>query len=84
LVDLKLFQSFLLTSRNNQERALETGRVVPRKLLAEALEQVPRSVKILAPLADCHVELNNASDDGNIELVTEGETWETFTSHWIQ
>jgi hypothetical protein len=79
-----LFQSFLLTSRNNQERALETGRVVPRKLLAEALEQVPRSVKILAPLVDYHVELNNASDDGNIELVTEGETWETFTSHWIQ
>jgi hypothetical protein len=63
---------------------LVTGRVVPRKLLAEALEQVPRSVKILAPLVDYHVELNNASDDGNIELVTEGETWETFTSHWIQ
>ena len=61
-----------------------TGRVVPRKLLAEALEQVPRSVKILAPLVDYHVELNNSSDDGNIELVTEGETWETFKSHWIQ
>jgi hypothetical protein len=67
-----------------QERALVTGRVVPRDLLAKALEQVPRSVKILAPLVDYHVELKNASDNDDIELVTDGETWETFKSHWIQ
>jgi hypothetical protein len=67
-----------------QERALVTGRVVPRDLLAKTLEQVPQSVRILAPLVDYHVELRNASDSDDIELVTEGETWETFKSHWIQ
>jgi predicted kinase len=74
----------LLLTALLQERALVTGRVVPRDLLAKVLEQVPRSVKILAPLVDYHVELRNASDNDDIELVTEGETWETFKSHWVQ
>mmetsp|Transcript_22225 Transcript_22225/g.40372 ORF Transcript_22225/g.40372 Transcript_22225/m.40372 type:complete len:98 (+) Transcript_22225:852-1145(+) len=50
----------------------------------EALEQVPKSVKILAPLVDYYCELNNAPNAPDIELVTEGETWEDFTKQWIQ
>jgi hypothetical protein len=50
----------------------------------EALEQVPKSVKILAPLVDYYCELNNAPNTPDIELVTEGETWESFTKQWIQ
>jgi len=61
---------------------LETGRLVPRELLEAALEQVPKSVKILAPLVDYHVELRNDSDE--VEIATPGETWETFQSQWIQ
>lgn len=57
---------------------------MPQKVLEEALEQVPRSVKRLAPLVDYHVELLNAPDADDIEIVTEGETWESFQSQWIQ
>jgi len=61
-----------------------TGRVVPRETLIQALEQVPKSVEILAPLADYYCVLNNAPNMPDIELVTEGETWESFTKQWIQ
>lgn len=67
-----------------QERAIHTGRIVPRRLLEEALEQVPRSVKELGPLVDYHVEVRNAPDSPDVELVTPGETWESFTSRWTQ
>jgi hypothetical protein len=67
-----------------QQRAKETGRVVPMDLLEQALEQVPRSVKLLAPLVDYCAELLNAPNAKDIELVTEGETWETFYSQWVQ
>jgi hypothetical protein len=53
-------------------------------LLEQALEQVPRSVKLLAPLVDYCAELLNAPNAQDIELVTEGETWETFYSQWVQ
>lgn len=66
-----------------QERAIETGRIVPRELLLETLEQVPRSVAELAPLVDYHVELRNAPG-ADIALVTPGENWEKFTSNWAQ
>ena len=67
-----------------QERALHTGRIVPRELLDKTIEQVPRSVAELAPLVDYHIELMNDPSSPDIEIVTPGETWETFTSHWIQ
>lgn len=67
-----------------QERAMITGRVVPRETLIQALEQVPKSVEVLAPLADYYCALNNAPNAPDIELMTEGETWESFTKQWIQ
>jgi hypothetical protein len=65
-------------------RAMTTGRVVPREVLERALDQVPRSVKVLAPLVDYFCEINNAPGAPDVELITEGETWETFESKWIQ
>ena len=65
-------------------RAEETGRVVPESLLLEAYEQVPRSVKILGPLVDYHVALRNPQDAPDIQLATEGETWQSFQQKWIQ
>lgn len=47
------------------------------------MEQVPKSVAILSPLVDYHVELRNAPNV-DIEIVTPDETWESFESHWIQ
>ena len=67
-----------------QERALQTGRIVPRDLLAKTIEEVPRSVLELAPLVDYHVELMNDPSNPDIEIVTPGETWQSFTSNWTQ
>ena len=61
-----------------------TGRVVPQELLEKTLDQVPKSVKILAPIVDYHAELLNAPGAEDIELVTEGETWESFENKWLQ
>lgn len=67
-----------------QERALVTGRVVPQETLLAAIEQVPKSIKVIGPLADYFVELINDRGTADIELGTEGETWENFSSKWIQ
>ena len=67
-----------------KDRALLTGRIVPEHVLEMAIEQVPKSVKILAPLVDYFVELCNDSDTPDIEIVTEGETWQNFASKWVQ
>lgn len=48
------------------------------------MEQVPHSVKILAPHVDYHVEVHNAPNTDDIELKTPGETWETFKIMWMQ
>jgi len=66
-----------------KERALRTGRVVPQELLVQAMEQVPRSVAILAPHVDYFGEINNAPGR-DIELVTEGGDWDSFQSTWFQ
>ena len=64
------------------DRAKATGRVVPKEVLEAALEQVPLSVEILAPLVDYYAELNNADE---VELVKpEGSTWEEFREVWNQ
>jgi hypothetical protein len=73
-------------------RARETGRVVPLETLASSLEQVPISVKILAPLADFFCELDNSHDDsakvngggGDVRMMTEGITWDAFRDNWAQ
>ena len=57
---------------------------MPQHVLEQAYEQVPKSVEVLAPLVDYHVELMNAPEADDIEIVTSGETWETFKSQWIQ
>lgn len=68
-----------------QERAVATGRIVPKEVLEAALEQVPRSVQILAPLVDYYAELNNAPGAPDIELTKPvGETWESFRNRWNQ
>jgi len=65
-------------------RAMKTGRVVPQATLEAALKQVPKSVEKLSSLVDYHVELHNAPNAEDIELVTQGETWESFRSRWVQ
>lgn len=65
-------------------RAKSTGRIVPQDVLERALNQVPRSVKILGPLVDYFCEINNAPGAPDVELTTEGETWETFENKWMQ
>ena len=66
-------------------RAIATGRVVPREVLEMALEQTPRSVKILAPLVDYFAEFNNDQSASDIELVKpDNSDWETFRSVWNQ
>lgn len=63
---------------------METGRIVPRDLIVETIHQVPRSVDELSPLVDYHIELLNDDKKADIEIVTQGETWESFTSQWVQ
>jgi len=66
------------------ERSLITGRVVPQETLEMALEQVPKSIKVLGPMSDFFCELNNAPGAPDIELLTEGEDWESFRTQWSQ
>lgn len=66
-----------------EERGILTGRVIPPELLEAAIEQVPKSVKVLGPLADYFCELNNPPDE-EISILTANETWDTFQSRWLQ
>jgi hypothetical protein len=69
-------------------RARRTGRVVPLETLESSLEQVPISVKKLAPLADFFCELDNSVDGCSggvdIRMMTEGITWDSFRDNWAQ
>lgn len=67
-----------------ESRSRTTGRVVPQETLELALEQVPKSVEVLAPLADYFCELHNAPDADDIELTSCGESWESFQANWAQ
>ena len=64
-------------------RAMTTGRVVPKETLEKALDQVPRSVKVLGPLVDYFCEINNAPGAPDVELMSEGD-WDTFEKKWLQ
>merc|ERR1711988_1518594 len=50
-----------------EERGQQTGRVVPRAVLEESMDQVPKSVQALAPFADvvCRV-LNHSGSDPEV------------------
>ena len=64
---------------------MTTGRIVPKELLIEVLDQVPKSIEILAPLVDYYAELHNAPDAPDVDLVKpECETWESFQKTWQQ
>ena len=66
---------------NAADRALETGRFVPLKTLEIVMEQVPRSMAILGPLADDFVTLvNHPKEEDGIEIV--GEDWNSFEQKW--
>lgn len=68
-----------------QARAKVTGRVVPRALLEKALDQVPKSIEVLAPLVDYYAEINNPPDAEDVELIKpSGSTWEHFGRQWVQ
>jgi len=68
-----------------EHRAQMTGRVVPRKLLEEAMEQVPRSVEILTPIVDYYAKINNPPDVEDVELLEpKNSTWEEFSRQWNQ
>lgn len=67
-----------------QERAIQTGRIVPRQLLEDTLEEVPKSVERLVRLVDYHIELHNAPHAPDIIPVTPHESWDSFMSQWIQ
>ncbi|CBJ29745.1 conserved unknown protein [Ectocarpus siliculosus] len=44
-------------------RGLTTGRVIPPSVLRDTIRAVPRSVEMLAPLADYCVRIDNVGDD---------------------
>ena len=80
-------QSSRLIFEQEQNRAKNTGRVVPIETLEKALEQVPISVKKLAPMADFFCEIDNSqctSSGGEVEIRTPGITWDTFRDNWAQ
>lgn len=66
--------------RRANRRGARTGRVVPAKLILQALEEVPRSVAELSPLVEYSVRIS--TDGPHPELETAGETWATFSEHW--
>jgi len=58
---------------------------VPSEILENAIEQVPKSVRILAPMVDYYAEINNAPGVDDIELVKPaGSNWTEFRQQWIQ
>lgn len=67
-----------------QDRSKVTGRVVPRHTLEMALDQVPRSVQVLAPLTDFFCELHNPQEADEVEITTQGLTWDAFKRIWAK
>jgi hypothetical protein len=67
-----------------EERAKTTGRVVPRNLLLETMERVPKSVVRLSSLVDYYAEIHNPPNVDDVQLRTTGETWDSFRKQWLQ
>lgn len=58
---------------------------MPSHILERAIEQVPESVKILAPMVDYYAEINNAPGVDDIELIKpENSNWPEFRQQWMQ
>lgn len=67
---------------DTKERAITTGRIVPRDVLEAAIEQVPRSVNILGPLVDYYAEILNAQGAPDVVLTKPtGSTWVCMSAH---
>jgi len=66
-------------------RALATGRIVPKEVLEAALDQVPKSVEILAPLVHYYAEIDNPKEVDDVQLVKpRGSSWDDFRKIWLQ
>lgn len=65
-------------------RARTTGRTVPRDVIDAALDSVPYSVRVLAPLADYTAEIVNDRDDenGHSFHFSPPETLASFSRVW--
>ncbi len=61
-------------------RSKITKRIVPTHVLEESIAMVPKSVAILSKHVDFFVELYNGPDASDIEIMTEGVTWNMFRS----
>mmetsp|Transcript_17375 Transcript_17375/g.25958 ORF Transcript_17375/g.25958 Transcript_17375/m.25958 type:complete len:732 (+) Transcript_17375:197-2392(+) len=61
-------------------RSKITKRIVPTHVLEESIDMVPKSVAILSQHVDFFVELYNGPEASDIEIMTEGVTWDTFRS----
>ena len=64
-------------------RSKITKRIVPRHVIEESLDTVPKSVKVLSQYVEFFVELYNYGPtpdnvNNDIEIMTEGLTWDTF------
>lgn len=64
-------------------RSKSTGRVVPRPLLEEVMQQVPDSIERLQSSVDFCVEIHNPVDN-HVEIKTPGMDWERFQQYWAQ
>jgi hypothetical protein len=53
--------------------------------LEKVLDQVPKSIEVLAPLVDYYAEINNPPGAEDVELIQPaGSTWEEFGRQWVQ
>ena len=68
--------------RRVAERAANSkdGRAVPPELVKASLDQVPESVRILAPCVDFVATLSN--DDDQLRLVSGADSWAEFAERW--
>lgn len=67
-----------------KKRGKLTGRVVPIETLELCMKQVPISVSKLSPKVDFFCELDNSPLLSEVEVRTEGVTWESFKANWVQ
>ena len=67
------------------ERAKQTGRIVPRAVLAATAKQVPVSVRILKAYVDFFLEIDNSiQEDGTGTVVTRGMSISDVKENFVQ
>mmetsp|Transcript_31348 Transcript_31348/g.63710 ORF Transcript_31348/g.63710 Transcript_31348/m.63710 type:complete len:352 (+) Transcript_31348:276-1331(+) len=66
---------------NAADRAMHTGRYVPIQTLEKVMRQVPRSMKVLAPLTDYFVTFFNSPANADLEILND-ENWKNFEQMW--